>query len=134
MIRTALKRGKPLNHKSLKKLQEFNREVNDRLALCNRAGGLPYMHTKPVKISGKVYEQTVVTCYNGTCECGCGEFADVLEPHEKHSRGRGGKLSLGNTIMVKWEHHKVLQKSEPMWTKATASDVLPKPQDSKGQV
>lgn len=115
--RTPLKRGKPLNHISIKKLRELEQEVNDRLALCNRAGGMPYCHTKTIRISGKPYNQTVVTCYNGICECGCREFADVLEPHEKHSRGRGGKLSLANTIMVKREHHRILQKSSPMWSK-----------------
>lgn len=98
MIRTALKRGKPLNHKSLRKLRELNREVNDRLALCNRAGGLPYMHTKPIRIRGKVYEQTVVTCYNGTCEI-CGQFSDVLSPHEKRHRSLLGKLSMANSVM-----------------------------------
>jgi hypothetical protein len=103
--RTTLKRGKPLNHISVKKLMSLEQEVNDRLALCNRAGGTPYCHTKTISISGKPYNQTVMTCYNGTCEI-CGQRADVLSPHEKRHRSLGGKLSTQNSIMSCDECHR----------------------------
>lgn len=108
--RTKLTAHKRLNPISIKKLMSLEQEVNDRLALCNRAGGTPYCHIKTVRISGKPYNQTVVTCYNGTCEisvvtyyngtceiCGC--HADVLSPHEKRHRSLGGLLNRANTVM-----------------------------------
>jgi hypothetical protein len=43
----------------------------------------------------------------------------MLSPHEKHTRGRGGELSLDNSIMVLNSCHRKLQNREPklQWIK-----------------
>jgi hypothetical protein len=108
-----------MNNYSLKKIAEKNAEVPIRIALCKRAGGTPITRDVQVYHSGDKYTFTKVECLGGTCECGCGQRANNytgrLEPHEQLSRGRGGKLSLENSIMVLRSCHRRLQKSEPQW-------------------
>ncbi|MDD4876417.1 MAG: hypothetical protein PHQ86_04715 [Dehalococcoidales bacterium] len=110
-----------MNNYSLKKIDEKNAEAPIRIALCKRAGGTPITREVQVYHSGQRHTFTKVECLGGTCECGCGQRADNytggLSPHEKHSRGQGGKLSLENSIMVLNSCHSRLQRNEPMWSK-----------------
>ena len=109
---------KPINRYSLKKIEELNAEAPIRRALCYRAHGIPVEHVEVVYRNGVKYTINRVRCINGVCQCGCGEFSPILSPHEKHSRGRGGKLTLANSIMVSDNHHAVLQNNLPKWSKA----------------
>lgn len=116
--KTPLKRGKRLNTHSLKKIEEMRAEVPIRIALCKRAGGTPVETKITAYHSGKAYPITRVVCVGGVCECGCDQrTSGELHPHEQHSRGRGGKLSMANSIMVINEHHAVLQNNIPKWSK-----------------
>lgn len=100
-------RRRPLNRMSLKKLNERNAEVLDRVKLCYRCGGEPRTGQRPVYISGQRYILVSVTCIGGICErC---HKSHTLSPHEKLPRGRGGKLSLKNSIMVCGSCHRVAQ-------------------------
>lgn len=116
--RTAkLKARKPLNHYSERRIRQLNGEVTARILLCKRCGGEPIQQSIMVKLNdGRQVELSTITCISGYCECGCGEYSLILHPHEKHSRGRGGKLSLENSIMVKDNHHAVLQNNLPKWS------------------
>lgn len=111
-----LKRQKRLNKYSLKKIAELNAEAPIRRKLCYRAHGIPVEHIEVVYRDGVKYTINRVRCINGQCECGCGEFANLLHPHENRSRARGGKLSLENSIMVKTRHHDILQNNLPKWS------------------
>lgn len=99
----------PLNFKSKRKVLELQAEEPIRIQLAQRAGG------EPVLIPRKGYTQVI--CHGGTCECGCGKSTNyILEPHEKHTRGQGGKLSLENTIMILRGCHERLQNNLPKWS------------------
>jgi len=113
-----------INTYSLKKIDEKNAEAPIRIDLCKRAGGTPTTREVLIYRNGQKHTFTKVECLGGTCECGhpdckliANNYNGMLEPHEKHSRGRGGKLSLKNTIMVLRQCHRRLQRSEPMWSK-----------------
>lgn len=87
------------------KLQQYKDEELIRIELCERAGGEWHPVTSSM-VGGY--------CKGGLCECGCNRPPDWksiyrLEPHEKNHRGIGGKLSLGNTIMVRRDCHERLQ-------------------------
>lgn len=119
-----IKRQKPPNKYSLKKIDEINAEAPIRIALCYRAGGRPLIYMQKYRRNdGKVYTIKRVRCVGGKCECGCKKPANAingnLEPHEQLTRGRGGKLSLRNTKMVLRECHRKLQNREPRlsWVK-----------------
>lgn len=113
-----LKARKPLNRLSERKIRQLNSEVTARILLCKRAGGLPIQQSRMVKLNnGRQVEVSTITCISGYCECGCGEYSPILHPHEEHSRGRGGKLSLQNSKMVKDNHHDILQNNLPKWSK-----------------
>jgi len=109
---------KPINRYSLKKIEELNAEAPIRRSLCYRAHGIPLEYVEVVYRNGVKYTINRVKCINGVCECGCGENFPILKPHEKHSRGRGGKLTMTNSIMVSDNHHAVLQNNLPKWSKA----------------
>lgn len=95
-----------LNTLSLKKINQLNDEAPARIALCNRAGGKPIEWTQKYRRNdGTVYDIKRVTCTNGTCECGCGKFGHILEPHEVPRRSQGGKVSLHDSIMVRHDCH-----------------------------
>jgi len=111
--RTKLTAQKRLNQISPRRVAELNAQKDTRIALCKRAGGKPMVEHHIFKINGKNYLAYLVTCVNGKCECGCGEFAPILEPHELKTRGSGGKLSMSNSIMVVRKHHPI---SKPQWT------------------
>jgi len=110
---------KSINRYSLKKIAELNAEAPIRRALCYRAHGIPIETVEVVYRNGTKHTINRVKCINGRCECGfCGgEFSPILHPHEKHSRGRGGKLSMENSLMVSDSHHAVLQNNLPKWSK-----------------
>ncbi len=114
--RTAsLKATHNLHTLSERKIAELNWEVEARKSLCYRAGGIPILRVSTVYLKGVPFKLTTVKCQGGTCECGCNRPANWLEPHEKVNRGRGGQLSLENTLMVTRQCHRRLQHSEPMW-------------------
>lgn len=102
---------------SLNKIAELDAETPIREQLCIRAHGTPRKWEQIVHRDGKRFLIHRVTCLGAICECGCGEFSRQVDPHEKHSRGQGGKLSLENSIMVKRSHHPIVQNSYPMWSK-----------------
>ena len=107
----------PINRYSLNKIAELNTEAPIRRQLCLRAKGTPKDRVEIVYRKGIKYTINRVDCLNGICECGCGQFAPILHPHEKHSRGQGGTLSLNNSIMVINQHHDVLQNNLPIWSR-----------------
>lgn len=109
------KMSNPINKYSLKKIAELNAETSIRRALCYRAYGIPIEYVEVVYRKGIKHTINRVRCQNGVCECGCGEFSPVLKPHELVSRAYGGKLSMTNSIMVKDNHHAILQNNLPKW-------------------
>lgn len=111
-----MKRSKPPNKYSLKKIQQLNDEFNIRIKLCLRAGGKPYRYIqKYQRNDGSIHDIRRVICTNGKCECGCGERG-ILEPHEKIRRSAGGSLSLRNSIMVLRKCHRRLDGRNPKWS------------------
>ena len=108
---------KRINKYSLKKIDELNAEAPIRRELCRRAHGIPENYTEVVYQNGNKYTINRVRCVLGKCECGCNEYANLLHPHELHSRGRGGRLSMENSLMVKDTHHAVLQNNLPKWSR-----------------
>ncbi len=89
-----------INIYSLKKIAEKNAEAPIRIKLAYRAHGIPIETVEVVhRNDGSRHTIRRVKCINGICE-ECGAFAYLLDPHEKHSRGKGGKLSPENTKMV----------------------------------
>lgn len=117
-----MKRTRP-NHYSLKRIEKLNSEVQVRKQLAERCGGKPVVMPKRVYHNNKRYILNLVFCLGGTCECGCGEkvaWDDCrLHPHEKLWRGRGGIISLENSIMVLNSCHEKLQNRSPrlQWIK-----------------
>jgi len=107
----------PINRYSLKKIEELNAEAPIRRTLCCRAHGIPVETVEVVYRNGTKHTINRVKCINGICQCGCSQCSPILHPHEKHSRGRGGKLTLENSIMVSDNHHAVLQNNLPKWSK-----------------
>jgi len=103
-----LKSRKGLNPMSENYVHKLNSEVEERMKLCRRCGGLPVKQIRPIHFNnGKVIELTSVVCVGGMCEI-CGEPArgENLRPHEyKVSRGQGGKVSLDNSVMCHWRCH-----------------------------
>lgn len=110
-------RNKRPNIYSLKKIEKMNNEVQVRRDLAVRCGGRPVEITRNVYHSGKPYNVTKVFCIGGTCECGCGQKVAGdecrLHPHEKLWRGRGGVVSLENSVMVLNSCHEKLQNRSP---------------------
>lgn len=109
-----------LNQYSLKKIDQLNAELPIRLELIKRCGGKPLPYNETAHHNGTAFIIRRVRCLGGMCECGhrdCRKFAGringELEPHEKVPRGRGGKLSLDNTIMVLHACHIREQNREP---------------------
>lgn len=118
--RKRLKAKTPLRHYSERRVRQLNSEVSVRILLCKRCGGTPIQNSRVVKVgNNRFVELNTVICLGGTCEV-CGEPAgnECMSPHEKTPRGRGGKLSLENSVMCHWQPcHRQEQKSEPMWSK-----------------
>ena len=110
MKRTRISRYSP------RKVAQLNAEAPIRIALCRRAGGAPSLRLVQVYSNGDKLEFTKVECVGGTCE-NCHEPQAGLEPHEQVTRAQGGCLSLENTVMVCRKCHRLLQHSEPMWSK-----------------
>lgn len=112
-----LKRHKPLNQYSPKKIKEMNAEIPERLKLIKRCGGIPHIYQRKVRCNGKYEILTRVACMGGVCECGCGKPANYrngqLCPHEDPPRSKGGKVSLSDSIMVLPSCHRRLQGREP---------------------
>lgn len=98
-------------------------ESDIRIELCKRAGGTPVVEHTVLYRKGVSYSYNKVTCLGGKCECGlpdCPVYpqnGEHLEPHEVKQRSLGGVLSMENTIMVLRRCHRILQHSEPMWSK-----------------
>jgi len=97
---TPLKRKARLQPLSKKMLEQLNAQVPVRIALCNRALGRPEIHETSIGFSNGVRGklQTVI-CIGGFCEI-CHRRGEVLDPHEKFLRSRGGKVSLENSIVI----------------------------------
>jgi hypothetical protein len=112
-----LNRNKRPAQISSRKIEKLNAEVEARIALAKRCGGKPIIRTTGINLKDGIHLLTTVKCVGGTCECGCNRPANSqngdLFPHEKLWRGRGGKLSLLNSIMVLNDCHRVLQNREP---------------------
>lgn len=112
----------PLNKYSLKKIAQIQGEAPIRVELCKRAGGKPLTREAAIVRKGVKHTYTKVECVGGVCECGLPDcpkyplYGQHLEPHEQLPRGRGGKLSLQNSIMVLRRCHRILQKNEPIWS------------------
>lgn len=103
-----IKRSKPPNKYSLKKINQLNAEAPIRKQLAYRSHGKPIETIERYKRNdGKVYQIHRVRCIGGICECGCKRRGN-LEPHEKVRRSKGGILSLQNTIMILRECHRRL--------------------------
>ena len=114
-----IKRQKPPNKYSLKKIAQINAEAPIRVKLAYRAHGIPIEHVEVYRRNdGTRHTIRRVRCINGRCEK-CGEFNHYLDYHEKHSRGRGGVLSMENSIVICRKCHKILQNREPRlsWVK-----------------
>ena len=105
-----IKRRKPLNKYSLKKIDSLNGEVKARIALCKRAGGLPITSIEIARRNdGTKHLIKRVKCMGGTCEL-CHQPArqgEILEPHELKKRSAGGKVSLRNSKMCHRKCHPV---------------------------
>lgn len=123
-----MKRTKPPNKYSLKKIDQLNSEVKARKALCLRAGGTPRIfHEKGKRNDGEPYTIKRVICVGGTCECrkidkmnNCGGKRGILEPHEHPiRRSKGAKVSLESSYMVLRECHQRLDGRQPklQWIK-----------------
>lgn len=99
--RTPLKRGKPLNRMSAKKIASINAEYDTRIQLVERCGGTPMTTTRTICLNnGDKHDLTTVTCIGGICEvCGKPAGPQHLHPHEKLPRSLGGKLTLENSVM-----------------------------------
>ena len=99
---------KGLNPMSENYIHKLNDEVFERVELCKRCGGQPFLKTRPIHLNnGKEILLTSVICVGGMCEI-CREPArgETLRPHEyKVSRGQGGKVSIGNSVMCHWRCH-----------------------------
>ena len=109
----------PISRYSLSNIEELRAEAPVRVQLVIRAGGTPVERQVTVCHAGEIYTYTKVECQGGICECGCGRASyGGLEPHEQTHRSQSGKLSLENTIMVRRDCHKRLQRSDPMWSRA----------------
>ena len=115
---------KPINRYSLKKIAELNAEVPIRYQLIARCQGIPHPYKEYTYNNGKRYSINRVSCLGGYCECGlpeCGHrwatHDKPLHPHEKLSRGQGGKLSMENSVMVMDECHAKLQNNVVKWGK-----------------
>jgi hypothetical protein len=109
-----------LNQYSLKRIVSLNAETPIRIALCERAGGIPVSRQVKVYHNGDKYSVTKVVCVGGKCECGqarCKIYANnangQLEPHENPPRSKGTKVSLEHSIMVLRACHRRLQGREP---------------------
>lgn len=107
----------PLNHYSLKRIQQLNAEVPERLALCRRASGTPILRKVTLYRKHIAYPVTTVECTYGVCECGCGHLFPRLYPHEEPFRSQGGKVSLKDSKMVSPEHHRIEQHNDPVWSR-----------------
>jgi hypothetical protein len=102
-----LKQKRPPNKYSLKKINQINAEAPIRKSLARRAHGTAIEYIERYRRNdGKIFKIHRVRCVNGICECGCNRPGRVLDPHEKHSRGRGGLLTLLNTIMFRRDCHR----------------------------
>lgn len=113
---TRLKRKKPLNRMSLRKIIKLNDEVDVRIQLCKRAGGEPTVKTRNIKLNnGTEIELHTVECRNGRCE-ECHTFNYHLEPHEDPPRSKGGKVSMEQSTMLCRRCHNT-KKGKPMWSK-----------------
>lgn len=117
-------RNKTPNKYSLKQIDKLNAELPERIKLIRRCGGIPQFYDQPVKRNdGAMFIIRRVRCKGGTCECGCNRqansFLGDLHPHEKVWRGRGGRVSLDNSLMVLNECHERLQGRSPQleWIK-----------------
>ena len=111
-----------LNPKSPRKIAQLIAEEPIRMQLAYRCGGTPVKFHRKVKLNnGKVLEYNQVVCMGGKCEiCGKqgGNELGLLYPHERISRGRGGQLSLQNSIMCHNRPcHELAQKNYPQWSK-----------------
>ena len=102
-IHTPLKRRKPPNTHSLKKIAELTAEAPIRRALAIRAHGEIREYFLVVKRNDVIYRIPRVVCVNGICECGCGQRGN-LEPHENPRRSQGNKVSM-KSIMVRRDCH-----------------------------
>ncbi len=113
----------PLSRYSEERIAQMQAEAPIRVALCERAGGIPQTRVVQVYRNNQRYTYTKVECLGGKCECGlpdCGQYPrywESLEPHEKLPRGKGGVLSMSNTIMVLRTCHHKLQNNLPIWSK-----------------
>lgn len=111
-----------INPYSEKRVTQMQAEVPIRIALCKRAGGTPITREIFIYRKGKKFIATKVVCMGGKCECNlenCPKYpsdGQHLEPHEVKTRARGGMLSLDNSLMVLRGCHKILQRSEPVWS------------------
>lgn len=115
-------RKKALHWISPVRVRQLNSEVEVRKQLCYRAGGLPVLHTRNIRIhNGDTCELTTVVCLGGKCEV-CGKTGLQLFPHEWPPRARGTKVSLEASKMVCPDCHIKVQKSSPMWSKNKDSE------------
>lgn len=115
-----LKTKTKLRHYSERRVRRLNKEVTVRIELCKRCGGEPIQQSRMVEVAGnRLVELNTVVCLGGNCEiCGLPAGGKYMSPHEKTPRGRGGKLSLANSVMCHWQPcHRQEQGSEPMWSK-----------------
>jgi len=115
--RNGIKQNKRPNKYSLKQIDKLNAELPVRVKLIRRCGGTPIYYNQTVQHNGTSFIIRRVRCKGGTCECGCNRqansFLGDLHPHERLWRGRGGKVSLENSIMVLNECHERLQNRSP---------------------
>jgi len=122
-VRAYFMKRTSINRYSEKKISQIQAESQVRIELCKRAGGTPITQESHLFRNGKKYPYTKVACVGGICECGLPDCpkhpqnGEHLEPHEIKQRSLGGVMSLENSRMVLRQCHRVLQHSEPMWSK-----------------
>ena len=96
-MRDKTKKRKKINPISDRKYEVMAQEVPIKKLLIIRAGGVPRNsnYHKGILID--------VKCEGGTCYyCGLGGCYPTfhLEPHEKHRKSGGGKVTLENTVYI----------------------------------
>jgi len=113
--KTPLKRGKPLNRYSLKRVAELNAELPVREKLCHQADGVPFYYDTVATVSGKHVLIKHLACLHGICQK-CGRRMPQVDPHEEPFRSHGGKVSLKDSKM--WcRDCQATRHGNPMWSK-----------------
>jgi len=104
-----------INRYSERRIQAMKDEYPERLALCERAQGSPFLYSLIIRRNGISHKIMRVKCLNGFCEI-CGNLSPELEPHEPKRRSHGARVSLKDSLMVCRGCHNG-EHQGPQWSK-----------------